>query len=101
MRLAEYLERQRAWSLRTFGPGRRTVGITAHITKELAEIRAAPDDLSEWIDVIILALDGYWRHGGDPAHVFEALVNKQTVNMGRRWPAPQPEDQPTEHLKVG
>jgi len=33
--------RQREWSERTFGPGKRTGGITAHIAKELDEIRAA------------------------------------------------------------
>lgn len=58
------LEDQRRWSAATFGPGYRTAGILAHIRKELAEIEADPHDLEEWIDVILLAIDGFWRHGG-------------------------------------
>ncbi len=94
-----YLQDQQTWSRDTFGPGRRTLGITAHIRKELAEIEADPDDVREWIDVIILALDGYWRHGGKPEDLAEMLEAKQRVNFERAWPAIKPEDQPVEHLK--
>ncbi len=94
-----YISAQHAWSVSTFGPGRRTLGITAHIRKELAEIEADPDDVREWIDVIILALDGYWRHGGKPEDLAEMLEAKQRVNFERAWPAIKPEDQPMEHLK--
>ncbi len=97
--LADYLHTQARWSRQTFGPGLRTVGITAHIAKELQEIRAEPTDLSEWIDVMILAFDGYIRAGGDPSLLMWELRKKQDINLGRRWPAPQPEDHPTEHLK--
>lgn len=99
--LAGYLIRQEAWSRRTFGEGKRTIGITKHIEKELAEIREAPDDLTEWIDVMILALDGYWRHGGKPHELMAALTAKQDRNFRRAWPPPQPEDQATEHLHEG
>lgn len=97
--LNHYLRTQREWSGRTFGPGRRTIGITKHIEKELSEIRANPDDLSEWIDVMILAMDGFWRHGGLPEDLAGVLSAKQHVNMTRQWPAPQPEDCATEHLR--
>ena len=63
--LVEHLRRQKDFSLRTFGPGARTKGVIDHIRKELAEIEAAPDDITEWVDVIILALDGAWRWGID------------------------------------
>ena len=99
MTLRTYLSFQRTWSLRTFGAGRRTVGITAHVAKELDEIRANPTDLEEWIDVMILAFDGYWRHGGTPEELLPRLRAKQLTNFTRHWPAPQPEDQPTEHLE--
>ncbi|WP_231753038.1 dATP/dGTP pyrophosphohydrolase domain-containing protein [Burkholderia sp. TSV86] len=59
-----YLQRQREFSERTFGPGARTAGVCDHIRKELKEIEANPGDLTEWIDVVILALDGAWRAGG-------------------------------------
>ena len=58
------IKRQWLWSRDTFGNGRRTGGVIQHIRKELNEIEQKPDDLEEWVDVIILALDGFWRHGG-------------------------------------
>lgn len=70
--IIEYLRRQRAWSQRTFGPGNRTATIVAHIRKELAEIEAKPDDLSEWIDVMILAFEGAMRRGHDPLSIVGA-----------------------------
>ena len=82
----EHLQRQRDWSGKTFGPGRRTQGVIDHIRKELREIEADPTDLSEWIDVVILALDGAWRAGGTPSEIIAALVAKQTKNEGRQWP---------------
>ena len=95
----EYLIAQSNWSRMVFGNGRRTIGICEHIKKELAEIQADPDDVRQWIDVMILALDGYWRHGGKPDELAEMLEAKQRVNFERAWPAVQPEDQPTEHLR--
>lgn len=83
---ALHLERQREWSERTFGPGRRTLGVTDHIRKELKEIEAAPDDASEWIDVVILALDGAWRAGMSPQQIVNAIHAKQRVNEQREWP---------------
>lgn len=82
----EHLRRQREWSLRTFGPSRRTAGISDHIRKELDEIADDPDDWREWIDVVILALDGAWRHGGSPREILDAIVEKQTKNEARVWP---------------
>lgn len=81
-----HLLRQRDWSGKTFGPGARTQGVIDHIRKELREIEADPTDLSEWIDVVILALDGAWRAGGTPSEIIAALVAKQTRNEGRTWP---------------
>lgn len=97
--LSEYVKQQREWSQATFGAGRRTIGLSKHIAKELAEIQADPGDVREWIDVMILAIDGYWRHGGKPEELAEMLIAKQRVNIERAWPAPQPEDQPTEHIR--
>lgn len=83
---ADHLARQRAFSVRTFGPGARTAGVIDHIRHELEEIEAAPADLGEWIDVVILALDGAWRAGHEPQAIIDALVAKQARNEGRRWP---------------
>jgi len=84
--LAEYFERQIAWSRETFGPALRTKGVIDHIRKELREIEQDPHDLSEWIDVVILAMDGFWRHGGEASALLPALVAKQRKNMARTWP---------------
>ncbi|KKM77688.1 hypothetical protein LCGC14_1367400, partial [marine sediment metagenome] len=84
--LVAFLQRHGAFTEAKFGPGRRTTGITNHIRKELAEIEAAPTDLVEWIDVILLALDGARRAGHTPKDVVSALVAKQVTNEGREWP---------------
>lgn len=86
MNLEEYLREQSEFSLKTFGPSCRTRGIIQHIQKELDEINLDPHDLSEWIDVIILALDGYWRHGGNPRHIMTHLIAKLEKNKARTWP---------------
>lgn len=81
-----HLARQAVHSQETFGPGLSTAGILDHIRKELVEIEADPTDSEEWIDVVILALDGAWRCGLTPSQVIEKLVAKQTKNEGRNWP---------------
>lgn len=81
-----HLARQAAWSEKTFGPGPRTAGVCDHIRKELLEIEADPLDLREWIDVVILALDGAWRCGGTPEQIISGIAAKQTKNEGRTWP---------------
>lgn len=96
--LEEYIEKQREWSLATFGPGLRTGGIVAHIKKELIEIEEEPESL-EWIDVIILGLDGAWRAGYDPDDIVRALVDKQDINFARDWPEPVSQDEPVEHVR--
>ena len=97
--IREYAERQRQWNRSTFGEGTHTGSILRHIRKELEEIAAKPDDLEEWIDVIILAINGYWRHGGEPADLMTHLQAKQDKNIARRWPAPGPGDEPVEHVR--
>ena len=83
---ASYLQHQREWSEKTFGPGMRTQGLISHITKELKEIEAAPHDLSEWADIIILGLDGAWRAGWDPQEIIDGIIEKQHKNELRNWP---------------
>ena len=98
---AAHIARQREFSLHTFGPGRRTNGVLDHIAKELEEVRKAPDDLSEWADVIILALDGAQRTGADPQAIIDAVIAKQTRNEARQWPdwRGQSPDRAIEHVR--
>ncbi|HBO4550186.1 TPA: DUF550 domain-containing protein [Pseudomonas aeruginosa] len=98
----QHLHRQRRFSERTFGPGSRAAGVVDHIRKELREIEENPGDLAEWIDVVILALDGAWRTGATPAQIIDALVAKQTKNEGRTWPdwRTAPADKAIEHVRT-
>jgi len=84
--LAAHLAHQKEWSENTFGPGSRAFRICNHIRKELQEIENAPSDLSEWIDVVILAFDGAWREGYSPEQIIASLVNKAVLNESRAWP---------------
>jgi hypothetical protein len=99
--LVAHLYRQREFSERTFGPGARTQGVIGHIRKELAEIEAKPDDVEEWIDVVLLALDGAWRAGHAPEAIVAALQAKQKKNERRAWPdwRTASPDQAIEHVK--
>ncbi len=101
--LVAHLRRQRIFSLATFGPGPRANGVFDHIRKELIEIEAQPGDPTEWIDVVMLALDGAWRAGLEPDAIALALATKLTRNELRTWPdwrtaAP---DTPIEHVREG
>lgn len=101
----QHLYRQRAFSRATFGPGDRTVGVTDHIAKELVEVRQARDlcqnsshdersfkaslpvyALPEWIDIVILGLDGALRTGATPEQIVDELLRKQERNEMRNWP---------------
>lgn len=97
--LVQHIYRQRAFSHKTFGPGVRTQGVLDHISKELVEIADKPHDLSEWVDVVLLALDGAWRAGFTPEEIAQAINTKQTKNEGRNWPdwRTAPPDKAIEH----
>lgn len=97
--LKEYIDRQKEWSKTTFGDGLRTKGVCEHIRKELEEIEASPFDPFEWIDVIILALDGAWRTGYSASDIVKALKEKQAINFKRKWPSIKNEDEPMEHIR--
>lgn len=75
MYLPAHLRRQIAFSLATFGPGDRMEGVIEHIIEELAEVAEGGNDPEEWIDVVILALDGLWRSLA--FHEADGLVNKE------------------------
>jgi hypothetical protein len=97
-----HLVAQADWSAQTFGPGRRTQGLVAHIRNEIEEILAQPDDVEEWIDVLILACDGAWRTGATATAIIDTLIAKTAVNHARTWPdwRTLPQDQPSEHVRA-
>jgi hypothetical protein len=99
--LIAHLERQVEFSQKTFGPNQRTSGVLDHLRKELSEVEKNPDDISEWIDVVLLALDEAWRRGFSPEEICKALAAKQQKNENRVWPdwRTAPEDKAIEHVE--
>lgn len=113
MDLKQHLIRQMAFSHATFGPGTRTEGVTDHIKKELAEVAEANGSSDEWVDVVILALDGLTRQlaycngeRADPDRVAEIacrmIEGKQTRNEARDWPdwRTADKDKAIEHVRA-
>ena len=99
MDLQKHLAHQSTFSVDTFGPGERTKGVSDHVRKELKEIAAAPAPeyrAAEWVDVVILGLDGLWRalataypYDSPDALAAKAcafIVSKQSRNEARTWP---------------
>lgn len=97
--LERYIERQKEWSLKTFGPGPRVGAVTKHIEKEVAEVRDSPGDLDEWIDIVLLALDGAWRAGHSPSEIWTAMERIQMRNFARSWHVLSSPDEPVEHVR--
>lgn len=90
------------WNLATFGPGLRTEGTVAHIRKELDEVLADPTDHKEWVDILILSLNGLVRLGLSPAEIIAAVKAKHEVNKSRKWPDWRDHpDTPIEHDRSG
>ena len=95
--LSEHLCRQIAFSRATFGPGQRTADVIDHIRTELVEVEEAGGSPEEWVDVVILALDGLTRSilfaGGGCGETDDAAAEaahmireKQGINERRSWP---------------
>jgi hypothetical protein len=84
----DYINRHWEWGRNTFGPReeRDEQGVIQHIKKEIAEIESNPKDLWEWIDLLILGMDGFIRAGGDKDMLLRMLFEKQKVNFARDWP---------------
>jgi hypothetical protein len=102
MDFKQHLIRQMAFSHATFGPGTRSEGVIDHLEKEIEEVKQALPEgaqvaASEWVDLVILSLDGLTRQLAycngerrDPDAVAEdacnMIVGKQTRNEARSWP---------------
>lgn len=98
--LDELLKDQLDFSITTFGGGERKKAVIDHIKKEIIELEETKDAASEWVDIILLAIDGLLRaekyntqlkHGpliNDQAAILAAvgLINKLSKNRTREWP---------------
>ena len=97
--LVNWLTKKMEWSYKTFGTSERHIGVLKHIEKEIEEVRQRPQDVTEWMDIVLLAFDGACRMGFTPDQVVSALIAKQEKNTQRRWPPPVANDEPSFHLK--
>ena len=100
MDLKQHLIRQMAFSKATYGPGTRTNGVLDHLTKEIEEVRESGGSSDEWVDLVILSLDGLTRQlsfcNESDRRITESeqiaevacrmIVNKQDRNENRTWP---------------
>lgn len=86
------------FTLKTFGPDRDPL---TKLDSELAELRAVPDDLEEWADVLIIIMDAYSiAHPGKTADdLLQMAWAKMEKNKARKW-APVPDKPGTwQHIK--
>lgn len=89
------MKRKYEWSIKQFGKGYSPEGILDHMEKEIAEVRAQPTDLEEWIDLMFLSTDGahrlvkatYPKATPDEvvAVVRSAFEQKLRININRKW----------------
>jgi hypothetical protein len=101
MNIEEYCAEHKNWSQATFGPP--TVfdveKLVTHIGLELEEVRNHPSDVEEWVDIIILAIDGAWRTGHSPEAIQHALIKKQEKNKYRQWNVNPDSSEPNLHVR--
>lgn len=97
--LEQHLTRQMAFSRATYGPGERRKGVCDHIRKEIEkEILKdgvdAAEAATEFVDLVLLSLDGLWRALGAsgveweriPYVATQMITTKQGRNEQRVWP---------------
>lgn len=94
-----WIDKLYEWSKEAYGPGKRSAGIVAHIRKELMEIEAEPEDPEEWVDVLLLALNGLQRLDLGGERIIELVQKKVDKNKARTWPdwRTMDENTPIEH----
>lgn len=64
--------KQRLFSLATFGNttlDRLTRNLN-HIKSELLEINEQPSNIEEWADLLLIAIDSFWRTGGIALRIY-------------------------------
>lgn len=78
-------------------PSQTLFGVLAHARKEVEEIEDNISDCIEWVDLILLGIDGACRTGLTPEQLGIQLERKLAINLQRAWPKPSTPDSPGEH----
>jgi len=100
--LEDCIKRQQTFALKAFGEGDHSKGLLEHIKKEVIEIYEDASDTEEWVDIIILAMEGAWRTGASPKDIADIFNLKMSKNERRAWPAIGSIEpgKPIEHLRA-
>lgn len=85
------------WSDRQFG-NVGSVGPLKHLAKEANEAAEAPDDISEFADIIMLVWDSTRRAGITDEQLAVAVAEKLERNKRRQWGAVK-DGEPCHNLK--
>lgn len=87
--LLRFLSEKWEHSQRVFGP-QTTTGVLNHVRSEVEEIQEEPTDITEWVDLILLGMDGAMRSCPDPKtapqEVVRAIRDKFEVVKKRQYP---------------
>lgn len=75
------------WSQLTFGSDseRGPTGPLNHLAKEVQEAMAAPTDMMEYADLLLLVLDASRRAGITADHLLDVAEEKLRINIAREW----------------
>lgn len=93
-----FVRKQHAeWSDRQFG-NVGPIGPLKHLAKEAMEAAQAPDDISEFADIIMLVWDATRRAGISDYQLAEAVAEKLERNKRRTWGSVT-DGEPCHHLK--
>lgn len=99
-RIAEWQQKQ---FLSDQTPPYTIIPLLNHLKKEVKELIEKPYDQTEWADVMILVLGGFFRafanSGIDtPGHLIEITRRKLEINKYRKW-GKSDEEGVIEHIK--
>lgn len=75
------------WTEKQF-PQRTMASILAHLRKETHELEAAPKDIMEFADCMMLLLDAASYQGIHASDILRACGEKLVINKARKWGAP-------------
>lgn len=90
-------EQHAEWSDRQFG-NVGPVGPLRHLAKEEIEAAEAPDDISEFADILMLVWDATRRAGFSDEQLAEAVAEKLERNKRRTWGEVK-DGEPCHHVK--
>ena len=99
-RLKQIWDRHANWSQAQFGldSERGPIYPIRHLFLEVAELRDAPNDISEAADCYLLLSDAVRRSGRTFEDFVQAIETKLSINEKRRWKKPD-ENGVSEHVE--